>query len=127
MIALAEARDAGADEALLLNTAANLCEATTANVFLVHDGVAATPPLDSGMPGRDHARSTCWRWAPRSERCRSPTSQQAEEAFLTSSTREVQPLVARRRPAGRDRRARPGDRGGSPRAYLRSVPDALSG
>ena len=57
VIALAEARDAGADEALVLNIAGNLCEATTANVFLVRDGVAATPPLDVGVPGRDHPRA----------------------------------------------------------------------
>ena len=46
--ALAEARAAGADEALVLNRSGDLCEATTANVFLVHDGVAATPPVDAG-------------------------------------------------------------------------------
>jgi branched-chain amino acid aminotransferase len=93
VIALAEARDAGADEALLLNIAGNLCEATTANVFLVHDGVAATTPLDAGcLAGitRAHVLELG-----AEERTLSPDDLlQAAEAFLTSSTREVQPLVA---------------------------------
>ena len=92
-IALAEARDAGADEALLLNTAGNLCEATTANVFLVHDGIAATPPLDSGcLAGITRAHVLELGAV---ERTMSPDDlSQADEAFLTSSTREIQPLVA---------------------------------
>ena len=92
-IALNEARDAGADEALLLNTAGNLCEATTANVFLVHDGIAATPPLDSGcLAGITRAHVLELGAV---ERTMSPDDLlQADEAFLTSSTREIQPLVA---------------------------------
>ena len=70
VIALAEARAAGADEALLLNTRGELCEATTANVFLVHDGIAATPPLDAGLPGRHHARARAGARARSSARCR---------------------------------------------------------
>lgn len=93
VIALAEARDAGADEALVLNVAGNLCEATTANVFLVKDEVAATPPLDAGcLAGitRAHVLELG-----AEERTISPDDLlQADEAFLTSSTREVQPLVA---------------------------------
>jgi branched-chain amino acid aminotransferase len=92
VIALAEARDAGADEALLLNARGELCEATTANVFLVHEGVATTPPLESGcLPGitRQHVLALG-----ATERTLLPADiVQAEEAFLTSSTRELQPLV----------------------------------
>ena len=91
--ALAEARAAGADEALVLNHKDQLCEATTANVFLVHDGVAATPPLESGcLAGitREHVLELG-----AVERVLSRTDiMTAQEAFLTSSTREVQPLVA---------------------------------
>jgi branched-subunit amino acid aminotransferase/4-amino-4-deoxychorismate lyase len=106
VIALAEASDAGADEALLLNTAGNLCEATTANVFLVREGIAATPPLDSGcLAGITRAHVL---QLGAEERTMSPDDLlQADEAFLTSSTREVQPLVAiDGRPVGS---GRPGD------------------
>jgi branched-chain amino acid aminotransferase len=93
VVALAEARAAGADEALVLNTSGEVCEATTANVFLVHDGVAATPPLGSGcLAGitREHVLQLG-----AVERTLTPADiATAEEAFLTSSTRELQPLVA---------------------------------
>jgi branched-chain amino acid aminotransferase len=93
VMVLAQARGAGADEALVLNSRGDLCEATTANVFLVHDGIAATPPLEAGcLPGitREHVLQLG-----AVERPLSPGDiGTAQEAFLTSSTREVQPLVA---------------------------------
>ena len=93
VIAYAEARQAGADEALFLNTAGDLCEATTANLFLVLDGAAVTPPLESGcLAGitRGHVLElgAVARTLSQEDLAR------AEEAFLTSSTREVQPLVS---------------------------------
>jgi len=91
--ALAEARAAGANEALILNTAGDLCEATTANVFVVRDGVASTPPVAAGcLAGitREHVLRLG-----AEERALSPGEiDEAQEMFLTSSTREVQPLVA---------------------------------
>ena len=62
VIALAEAREAGADEALLLNTAGNLCEATTANVFLVRDGARRDAAARAGcLAGitREHVLALC--------------------------------------------------------------------
>jgi len=93
VVALAEARAAGADEAIVLNLDGELCEATTANVFVVCDGVAATPPVEAGcLAGitREHVLKLG-----AVERTLSAGDlRQADEAFLTSSTREVQPLVA---------------------------------
>jgi len=93
VVALSEARTAGAGEALILNSRGELCEATTANIFLVNGGIAATPPLDSGcLPGitREHVLTLG-----AVERSLSPDDlATADEAFLTSSTRELQPLVA---------------------------------
>lgn len=52
LVALHDARKRGFDEAIFLNTAGQLCEAATANLFLVKDGVLLTPSLDSGcLPG----------------------------------------------------------------------------
>jgi len=52
LIALAEARAAGGDEALLLDAAGSVAEAATSNVFVVHAGTVTTPPLASGaLPG----------------------------------------------------------------------------
>lgn len=45
---LRAAHDAGASEALMANTAGDLCEGTGTNVFVVNNGVVSTPPLSSG-------------------------------------------------------------------------------
>jgi branched-subunit amino acid aminotransferase/4-amino-4-deoxychorismate lyase len=52
LVALDHARRLGFDETIFLNTAGQLCEAATANLFLVKDSVLFTPPLESGcLPG----------------------------------------------------------------------------
>lgn len=52
LVALDHARRGGFEEALFFNTAGHLCEAATANVFLVKNGALFTPSLDSGcLPG----------------------------------------------------------------------------
>ena len=99
VIALAYARERGADEALFLNTAGNLCEATTANVFAVRDGLIATPPLSAGcLAGitREQVLRLCRALDLDAEERDLPAGvlQSADELFLTSSTRGVQALVA---------------------------------
>jgi branched-chain amino acid aminotransferase len=50
--ALRWAQSLGADEAVMANTRGDLCESTTANVFVGIDGELLTPPLSSGcLPG----------------------------------------------------------------------------
>lgn len=52
VLALAEARAAGADEALMLDTAGHVSEASASNIFLLLDGVLHTPPLScAALPG----------------------------------------------------------------------------
>ena len=52
VLARAEADAVGADEALLLNTAGHVAEATSANVFWVENDMVCTPPLAAGiLPG----------------------------------------------------------------------------
>ena len=48
LIALDQARRQGFDETIFLNTAGHLCEAATANLFLVIGGAILTPSLESG-------------------------------------------------------------------------------
>ncbi len=48
ILALAEAREKGAHEALMLNNAGNVTCATTANIAIVHNGRLYTPPLSDG-------------------------------------------------------------------------------
>jgi branched-chain amino acid aminotransferase len=98
VMALGEARRMNADEALLLNGRNELCEATTANVFCVRDGQVATPALASGcLAGitRDRVLGLCARLRIGAVETRLPAQvlHESEELFLTSSTREIQPLV----------------------------------
>jgi branched-subunit amino acid aminotransferase/4-amino-4-deoxychorismate lyase len=52
LLARRQARDAGADEALLLNTAGRLAEGSATNLFVLRGGELVTPPLsEGGLPG----------------------------------------------------------------------------
>ncbi|MBI3880549.1 MAG: aminotransferase class IV [Verrucomicrobia bacterium] len=48
ILARAEAEDAGAEEALLLNTEDRVAEAASGNIFWVDRGVVCTPPISDG-------------------------------------------------------------------------------
>jgi branched-chain amino acid aminotransferase len=99
VVGLAHARSQGADEAIFLNLAGNLCEAATANMFVVRKNRVETPPLSAGcLPGitRRHVLAVCEEMG--TEAAETDLSldavAQADEMFLTSSTRGIQPLVA---------------------------------
>jgi len=99
VVALAEARRRGAGEAVFANTKGELCEGTGSNVFLVSKGLLMTPPLSSGcLAGVTRAlvMELCEREGIELREKALPISilEQAEEAFLTSTTREVQPIRA---------------------------------
>ncbi|HEY1123800.1 MAG TPA: aminotransferase class IV [Haloferula sp.] len=94
LLALDEARRAGADEPLFYNTRGELCETATANVFLVKDGAIMTPPLSSGcLPGT--MRQRVMRQVEVKEVLLTGSEvAAADEIFLTSSTRGVVPVSA---------------------------------
>ena len=90
--ALAYAAERGGSEAIFANTAGNLCEGTGTNVFLVTGGRLVTPPLSAGcLAGVTRALVLEWSGA---EEADVPVGalQEAEEAFLTGTTRDVQPI-----------------------------------
>ena len=96
--ALAEARRAGADEAIFLDTAEHLSEATASNVFLMRDGTLVTPPLSCGvLAGVTRAavlELVAGTVLPHEESTATLGDlHQASEAFVTSSVREIVPLV----------------------------------
>lgn len=91
--ALAYAHERGASEAIFANTRDELCEATGSNVFVVRDGVIATPPASSGCLLGVTRALVCELGTPIEETALSLGAlRDADEAFLTSTTREVQPI-----------------------------------
>jgi branched-chain amino acid aminotransferase len=93
VVALAQARGRGASEALMPNTAGSLCEGTGTNVFVVVDGRVLTPPLSSGcLAGITRALVLEWFGGTEADLPMS-VLQDADEVFLTSSTRGVHPVV----------------------------------
>ena len=98
VIALASAQAHGAQEAIFCNTQGHLCEGSGSNLFIVQNGVLHTPPLAdgclagitralvlemaaaAGMPLQETSlpREALWT---------------ADEAFLTSTFREVQSIT----------------------------------
>jgi branched-chain amino acid aminotransferase len=94
VVALAWAKDRGGGEAIFANLAGNLCEGTGTNVFLGVGGRLLTPPLSAGcLAGvtRDLLLEVA---AIEEHDLPLDALARADEAFLTSSTREVQPIRA---------------------------------
>jgi branched-chain amino acid aminotransferase len=92
VIALARAQELGGTEAVFANTRGHLCEGTGSNVFYVVDGELRTPTLDSGcLAGVTRALVLEW-CGGREVDEPIEVAQQADEAFLVSTTRDVQAI-----------------------------------
>jgi branched-chain amino acid aminotransferase len=97
-LAAQEALKRGGFEALMRNYRGELTECTQSNFFIVKNGAALTPPLESGLLpgitrefifdlGRDNGIDV------REQVLRDDDLFGADEAFLTSTTREIVPIV----------------------------------
>jgi branched-chain amino acid aminotransferase len=98
-LAMQEAYRRGADEALMQNHAGELAECSQSNVFLVKRGAALTPPLSAGLlPGitRELVLELMQQHGIAGGEARlTPTDlADADEAFITGTTREITPVVA---------------------------------
>jgi branched-chain amino acid aminotransferase len=93
-LALAYARDRGATEAIFGNLAGNPCEGSGTNVFLVSGGHLVTPPLSAGCLA-GVTRGLLVEWAGAAEQdVPLEALAGADEAFLTGTSRDVQPIRA---------------------------------
>ena len=94
MLATRIAQERGAHEALLVTPRGRVLEAPTSSIFWVADGALLTPPLD------DHILASITRdrvielTGAQERSCPLGELLAAEEAFLVSTTREVQTVVA---------------------------------
>jgi branched-chain amino acid aminotransferase len=96
-VALAQAHRRGASEAVLADTAGRLSECTGSNVFVVVDDELLTPALRSGCLA-GVTRELVLEWAPAVAIVREADLPydilfSADEVFITSSTRDVHPVV----------------------------------
>jgi branched-chain amino acid aminotransferase len=92
VVALAEAGKQGASEAILANTAGTLCEGTGSNIFYVVGGEVRTPSLQTGCLA-GITRELVLEWYGGTERDEPfEVLRQADEIFLASTTRDVQPV-----------------------------------
>lgn len=98
ILARMEASELGAQEAILLTPAGQVCEASAGNVFVVKDGVVLTPRLDGHLlPGitRDWVMRLAREagYPVREEKLGITTLTAADEIFLTNSTMEIMPVT----------------------------------
>lgn len=99
VVALRAAKEQDATEAIMANTVGHLCEGTGSNIFVVLDGVVHTPSLECGPlagitralvieAGRAAGVNIIESSLPLS------VLDACDEAFLTSSTRDIQQIHA---------------------------------
>lgn len=92
VLALSYAQERGGGEAVFGNIAGNLCEGTGTNVFVVTGGRLITPPLSAGcLAGVTRDLVIEWGGAVEEDLSIGALAA-AEEAFLTGTTRDVQPI-----------------------------------
>jgi branched-chain amino acid aminotransferase len=98
VLALRKAKEAGAVEALVVNRDGLVVEGTTSNIFAVVRGGLVTPPLDigilAGITRAEVLAAAAELGIPVDERAMTATELYAvDELFITSSIREVLPVV----------------------------------
>jgi branched-chain amino acid aminotransferase len=98
-LAMQEALARGAFEAVMRNHEGHLAECSQSNLFVVRDGRVHTPPVAEGLlPGitRAYVLELCAALGiPCDERVMTDADlRRADEAFLTSTTREIVPIVS---------------------------------
>ena len=98
ILAVREAQAKKAAEPLMLNDRGDVAEGASANVFVVSNGALATPPLSDGiLPGVTRAlvleRARDLGIEAREQSIRVRTLLGADEAFITSTLKEVMPIA----------------------------------
>jgi branched-subunit amino acid aminotransferase/4-amino-4-deoxychorismate lyase len=99
LVAYSEAAALGAEEAILLNERGFIAEGSMSNIFLVAEGMLLTPSEESGiLPGitREAVLELARELGVEAAEGEIPLADllRADEAFLTSSVREVMPITS---------------------------------
>jgi branched-chain amino acid aminotransferase len=94
MLASRLAREQGFDEALLVTPHGRVLEAPTSSIFWVQDGQVLTPPLDEHILASITRAAVIELTGAIERLCTLEVLASAQEAFLASTIREVQPITA---------------------------------
>jgi branched-chain amino acid aminotransferase len=94
MLASRMAREHGYDEALLVSPHGRVLEAPTSSIFWVTDGAVMTPPLSDHILASITRRVVIDQSGASERACTLEDLAGADEAFLASTVREVQPVAA---------------------------------
>jgi branched-chain amino acid aminotransferase len=94
MLASRLARERGFDEALLVTPHGRVLEAPTSSLFWIKDGAVLTPPLDDHILASITRAIVIGATGALERPCTLDDLFAADEAFLASTTREVQPVAA---------------------------------
>ncbi|MFL5822527.1 MAG: aminotransferase class IV [Solirubrobacteraceae bacterium] len=94
MLASRMARERGYDEALLVTPQGCVLEAPTSSFFWVKDDEILTPPLNDHILASITRRVVMEESGASERSCTLEEVLEADEAFITSTTREVQPVSA---------------------------------
>jgi branched-chain amino acid aminotransferase len=94
MLATRLAQEGGYDEALLVTPHGRVLEGPTWSFFWVRKGRLYTPPLSERILGSITRARILAETEVIEETCTSPDLRDAEEAFIASTTRVVQPIAA---------------------------------
>jgi branched-chain amino acid aminotransferase len=92
VVAVAAAHERGATEAIFANLAGDLCEGTGSNIFVGVGGRLVTPPLSSGCLAGITRELLLEVTDAVEEDLPATALAEADEALLTSSTRDVHPI-----------------------------------
>ena len=97
VMAMSEARSIGYTDALMINHLGNITEGTSFNVYIIKDNIITTPPIEAGvLKGitRGKLLLICEQQAITCRETDITLSMlhQADEVFITSSTRKVIPI-----------------------------------
>lgn len=98
VLAFGEARKTGFDDALLLDKNGHITESTSSNVFIVQNGTLVTPPLETGLLA-GVTRELVINLAGKNgigcseQQLMTEDVIRADEVMLTSTLREVMPVV----------------------------------
>lgn len=98
VMALHEVKQRGCQEALILGPSGEVIEGATSNVFVVRQGELVTPPVDAGILAGITRQTVLELAAEQSLRVRESQLHpadlyRADEVFITSTVREVVPVV----------------------------------